>query len=145
MGDLGQDVETTREFMNTWDAANIASREIRRWNCLLDNRERSDDFGFGFGIAYTYANTGDDGFMLWPDVRMKQPVKAVYIMDFGDRVLPYYVTGWQTAEDGLIDRVFLGAFPVNGKIRPDNGRPADYSNWKLGPRKAYHLKVTNED
>jgi hypothetical protein len=39
------------------------------------------------------------------------------------------------------ERIFLAPFPVNGGLRPDTGRPVDMSNWMIGPRRTYHLKV----
>lgn len=77
----------------------------------------------------------------WQDER--DAVRAVYLIDDGRSVRPYYVAGHSQQRD----RIFLHPFPVNyapdgtRKMRADNGRPVDFGNWMLGPRRAYHLKL----
>lgn len=69
---------------------------------------------------------------------------ALYLLDDGSTVVPYYVTGWNDSEP---TRVYIQPMPTNpdgAKTRPDNSRPIDYANWALGPRRAYHLKVRRE-
>lgn len=69
---------------------------------------------------------------------------ALYLFDDGNTVAPYYVVGW---DDNEPVHVLIQPMPTNpdgAATRPDNGRPIDYSNWALGPRRAYHLKVRRE-
>lgn len=62
---------------------------------------------------------------------------AMYVVDDGTKVRPFYVAGWQPGGD-----VYLHPFPTaDGAIRPDNGRPVDYSTWIVTPRRAYHIKL----
>jgi hypothetical protein len=70
----------------------------------------------------------------------KDAFKALYLLDDGSTVTPYYVAGYNpVARPGV---VFLQTFPVNGGIREDNGRPANFDTWMLGPARTYHLKIT---
>lgn len=68
---------------------------------------------------------------------------SVYLVDDGRTVRPFYVAGWSQDRD----RIMLHPFPTNydpdGKhlVRADDGRPIDFGNWMLGPRRAYHLKI----
>lgn len=70
--------------------------------------------------------------------------QAVWLVDGGRTVRPYYTVTYHETDDC----VSLGSFPTHfsadgtRRIRPDNGRPVDMSNWMLGPRTAYHLKIT---
>lgn len=67
--------------------------------------------------------------------------RSSYLFDDGASVVPYYVTGWNANNEGA---VFLQAMPTNpdGKTRADNDRVIDFGHWCLGPRRAYHLKIT---
>ena len=65
----------------------------------------------------------------------KEARKAIYVLDFGNRVEVRYVTGWNHGD------IFLQPFPLSQGTRPDNGRPVDMSGWMLGPRRAFHLKL----
>lgn len=74
----------------------------------------------------------------------RDATNAVYLLDDGRTVRPFYVAGWSPDSDHIL----LHAFPTNyrpdgeRKIRDDNGRPVDHGPWALGPRRAYHLKIT---
>lgn len=61
---------------------------------------------------------------------------AVYLWDDGETVTPYYVAGWNGAEDGKPDRVHLHP------VQPEAGQESNLRTWSLGPRRCYHLKVT---
>jgi hypothetical protein len=70
---------------------------------------------------------------------------AIYLLDDGNTVVPYYVVGWNDKAEPVY--VLIQPFPANpdgAATRPDNGQPIDYSTWALGPRRAYHLKVRRE-
>lgn len=87
---------------------------------------------------------------------MRDATRAVFLFDDGARVVPLYVAGWNAApgidvslsgdERAAVSAtprlVYLHPFPLSSGTRPDNGRPVDMSGWALGPRRAYHLKVT---
>lgn len=68
----------------------------------------------------------------------KDAYKAIYVLDFGDRIEVRYVAGWSSGGANI----FLQPFPLSVGTRPDNGRPIDMSGLMLGPRRAYHLKLT---
>lgn len=66
----------------------------------------------------------------------------MYLIDDGATVFVYYVAGWSHG-DSITPRILmLHPFPLSVGTRPDNGRPIDMSTWMLGPRRAYHLKVS---
>lgn len=85
----------------------------------------------------------------------------IFIIDDGKTALPYYSGGHQpgmlrtdidlslkqthqdrTAWERLPFEI-LTPFPVNpdGRMRPDGRGVIDYSDWLLGPKKCYHLKI----
>lgn len=74
--------------------------------------------------------------------QLKDAHRAVYLMDDGRTVAPWYVAGWSKE-----NTITLTPFPVNvnedgtPRLRADRPEPVDYSTWALGPRRAYHLKV----
>jgi hypothetical protein len=81
---------------------------------------------------------------------------AVALFDYGNAVHPYYVAGWNPREtDKQRDPALHGTataktvmwhpFPTAqpGEMTHHKPpRPLDYSTWQLGPRRAYHFKVT---
>ena len=80
---------------------------------------------------------------------------AVALFDYGSSVEPYYLAGYNPYETdkqrdpelhwGSGAYVLWHAFPTAqpGEMTKGNpSRPLDYSNWLLGPRKAYHFKTT---
>jgi hypothetical protein len=77
-------------------------------------------------------------------VFVKADSNIIFLLDDGRTVRALYVAGWSGAED----RLFLRPMPVGinddgtPRLRADNGRPVDYSTWMLGPRRTYHLKIT---
>jgi len=96
------------------------------------------------GTAYAYANpvTGVSGIKI-PDAEsiFKDAYQALYLVDDGTTVEPYYVAGYNPKNEP--GTVFLQQFPTN-RMRND-GRMADFTTWMLGPSRAYHLKVREID
>lgn len=94
--------------------------------------------GYLYGTLTT--DQGFDGksdvleFEYEPDDVRRNPI---FVLDFGDRVEVRYMAGWSAANK----QVFLQPFPLSVGERPD-GRPIDMSTWMLGPRRAFHLKLT---
>lgn len=130
-----------------WVNPNTGTRYVRNvsFTCALDNYEpvaRST----GRSLLEEWHET--DGSIVyrlvgWKDER--DAVKALYLIDDGRSVRPYYVAGWSQDRD----RITLHSFPTD--YRPDGSRrmradderrSVDYSGWMLGPRRAYHLKVS---
>jgi hypothetical protein len=83
-------------------------------------------------------------------LRSDIPERAIFIIDDGLTARPYYSGGRHPGTtaplypEGCEPHEILMPFPVNpeGRTRPDSGRVIDYSNWFLGPRKAYLLKIS---
>ena len=110
------------------------------WWCALDNHEPRRAEASGTLDRYAHPVTDVPTIVLRETSDLREPTNAVYLVDDGDTVEPWYVAGWNPRDPGII----LNPFPVNPggeRTRPDNGRPIDYSAWSLGPRRAYHLKV----
>lgn len=115
------------------------------WSTALDNYEPTRNHGSGKGTRYIM--DGEMRIRLEDGIDdLKDGVNAAYFVDDGRTVVPMYVAGWQPGNpshpEGCAPSILLHPFPTNGRIRPDNGRPADFSSWMLGPRKAFHLKVS---
>jgi hypothetical protein len=131
---------TTSEWARTHGVA-------YRWNTALTNHEPvSRDFASG--TLYRY-NAIDEvrgpGIILEDASGLKDATNATYLVDDGRTVEAFYVTGWGPTD--APDTIFLQPFPTNynadgtPRLRAD-GRPVDFSSWQLGPRRAYHLKVS---
>lgn len=119
----------------------IASRRFHllKFRAALDNYQHPRNIAYGELELYLPAPPvfPSPTYVLRRGDLFANPTRSNYIIDDGDSVLITYVSGW--SGDGL--RIFLAPFPVNGDLRPDTGRPVDMSNWMIGPRRTYHLKV----
>jgi hypothetical protein len=163
--------------MNTYRADVWARRNGTHFRATvaLDNHEPTRAFAHFDAYGYSTA-TVSDGFILCvdngstsftPDDTSQPPTlrhatNAVYLLDFGDAVTPYYVAGWH--ED--FPYVMIHPFPTTEEIcrecgieltereegcdacyrrKQRNGfRPTTYGSWALGPRTAYHVKLREE-
>lgn len=76
-----------------------------------------------------YVLTTNEAFM----VKIMEGVPPIFLLDDGETVLPLFVSGWPAN----ILSVNLSPFPTT---QPGSDTNPD-SNWALGPRVAYHLKV----
>lgn len=109
-----------------------------RYIAQLDNREPS--LKDTWGVGWFFNRPGypvNDGVILEKAEDFRDAHQAVYLLDNGLGVAPYYVAAWH-AEQGF---VILHPFPLSIGRRTDNGEPIDASNWRLGPRRCYHLKI----
>jgi hypothetical protein len=80
--------------------------------------------------------------------------RAVYLLDDGHTVIAHYVIGyWAKDADtraampelAYPGSVLISPFPVNPNgERTTNGVLIDFTDWTLGPRRAFHLKITRE-
>lgn len=119
---------------------------IRRrysWSTALDNYEPTRAFAQGIAVERD-ATTGDhEVIVLLHSGDLRDAERSNYLIDDGKRVRPMYVAGWNDGGSQL----FLHPFPTNPgghKKREDNGRTVDYTGWYLGPRRTYHVKVTEQ-
>lgn len=131
---------------STTDWAREHGTELRGW-VALDNYEPTRNFAAL--TLWRYTRLDDDrgpGIIVEDRTELRDATHAVYLIDDGRTVEPYYVAGW----GGLPEQthVMLHPFPTNYGAdgapitRADNGRPVDFGTWMLGPRRAYHVKVT---
>lgn len=116
------------EFRSALDNYQPVARNVGR--SLLEEWRETDG-------SVTYVIVG------WKDER--DALNAIYLVDDGRSVRPYYVAGWSQ----YTNRIFLHPFPTeyrpDGERRmraDDSTRPVDFSTWMSGPKRAYHLKLT---
>jgi hypothetical protein len=119
-----------------------------RWSAALTNHEPvSRDWATG--TLYRYGALDEvrgPGIILEDASGLKDATKATYLVDDGRTVEVYFVAGWGPHD--APGTLFLQPFPVNidadgnQRVSPKDGRPIDFSNWQLGPRRAYHLKIS---
>lgn len=95
--------------------------------------------GYLRGTLTTHQGFDESAYVVSFEGVPKSAHHATYVLDFGTSVEVRWVAGW-ASED--LNQIFLQPFPLNGGTRPDNGRPIDMSMWMLGPRTAFHLKLT---
>jgi hypothetical protein len=114
-----------------------------RWQTQLDNHTYSRNFANGNGWEYDIADKDLRGVILDDVADLRDPHKAMYLLDDGQNVRTFYVAGWNA--DKQLTYLMIHPFPLSVGTRPDNGLPIDMSTWQLGPRRAYHLKVTWND
>jgi hypothetical protein len=111
---------------------------------LLDNHEPPRNWLTLPAYAYT-SHDGTSAFVIDGARALRDYNQAIYLMDDGTTVRPFYVAAWHPADDGQT-HVIVHAFPVNVNddgtphLRPD-GRPVSFDSWQLGPRRAYHVKI----
>lgn len=80
-----------------------------------------------------------------PDLaQFKDFNNSLFLIDDGRFVVPHYSAGWSVHHNGGPAYLIIEPMPTNptGRVRADDGRVIDYRNWQLGPKRAYHLKVT---
>ena len=110
---------------------------------LLDNHEPTRNWVTLPAYAYT-SHDGTAAFIIDGAQSLKDGAGAIYLMDDGATVRPYYVAAYG-GRDGQT-HVIVHPFPVNvnddgsPRLRPD-GRPVSFDAWQLGPRRAYHVKL----
>lgn len=134
--------------MNTTDWARKNGRHFH-WRCAVDNYEPTRDWEACEGWEYDGLPDGrGPGIVLDGANALKDFTQALYLIDDGHTVVPYYVVSYNPVEDWP---VILHPFPVDRHqdgspiLRQDNGRPVDFSTWALGPRRTYHLKITRSE
>jgi len=122
------------------------------YTVALDNHDPARNIAQGRLVEYDEPGetSGQPRYMRAADGGI--PAGSILIIDDGLTARPYWGGGGNAGEpaplypEGSAPRELLYPFPVNpeGKARPDNGRVIDYTGWMLGPRRAYHLKITRE-
>lgn len=138
------------------------------WNTVLDNYEPPREYAHGEADVWvvndepTIVLQGAFAKLVLfhsPSQR-KYVTDAVYLLDDGQTIIPWYVAGWHIpgtsipgTSGGAIgdpnrDEVILKRLPTNlhddgtPVLRADDQRPVNFDNWILGPRRAWHLKIT---
>jgi hypothetical protein len=115
--------------------ARLFGEEIRV-RVQLDNHEPARSFTALTGYRYTV--DGVAALILVVGEELHDAAGALYLLDDGATVTPFYVAGHPGAL-GSRSRgqdpfsVFLRSFPVGPQ----------FAAWTLGPRKAYHCKVVS--
>lgn len=114
------------------------------WWCNLDNHEPPR--ATASGTLWTYVtNTFEHGIVIDDHTVLRDARSSMFAVDDGRDVRPYFVAGSGGLEGQT--HMMLHRFPTNvhddgtPRLRVDDHRPVDYSNWALGPRRCYHLKV----
>lgn len=98
--------------------------------------------------GYLYEYSADDTFPLTFTLtvqsgELRERYRAIYLLDNGYSVRPFYVAGWHDERQ----EIYLHPFPVNydshgvRRMRDDGRGPVDFSGWVLSPRRAFHLKM----
>lgn len=131
-----------------WVNPHNGMRYVRnvQFTCALDNYEPMPRTTGSSLLEEWQAKDGTLIYRLVGWQREKDAMRAVYLLDDGRSVRPYYVAGYSQERD----RITLHQFPTNyrpdgtRKVRADNGQPVDHGTWMLGPRRAYHLKLEAE-
>jgi len=96
-------------------------------NIQLDNYEPPRNHAY-FNCYQYSTDTVTDGFVIDRGMTLKDATRAVFLMDDGETVHPYYVASWHPEQLHLIAH----PFPTGENHR----------TWALGPRRAYHIKLT---
>jgi hypothetical protein len=116
------------------------------WRARINNYEgKRHEYARG-ELAYIHDAQGNPTVALKGTHGLPDWQKSLFILDNGTTARIMYVAGWKSYGDhGELDVAWLQDLPMNGGNRPDNGRQVDMSGWELGPKKTYHLKVTQSD
>lgn len=142
-----------RDYAASLPAELVSGVRVVAFRSPLDNYEpvpRAQ--AYGYAVAYT--TDGAERYAVWRDDfgstgsrYVDELHKALFLIDDGRSVVPHYVAGWGPHDQPKA--VFLHPFPTdydaNGAPRlmgDGSGRHVDFGTWALGPRVAYHLKVS---
>ena len=99
-------------------------------------------------VVDCYAGAGHRGEPIWViDHDGQLPPHAAFIMDDGVEVIPWYVAGWHSEHQYVILHRFPTNYDDKGNPvrRADDGRPVNFDSWQLGPRRCYHVKLTQSE
>ena len=99
-----------------------------RFIAQLDNYEPPRDFAYGNLVVYDLVNGEGAGYKIESHHFGSSPEKCLYLIDFGNNIIPCYVVTW--------DQRTVTVHPL-----PTTKGSVSFNNWLLGPRKTYHLKV----
>lgn len=108
----------------------------------LDNHDPHRKDLNGVMERYIHPVTGDRGIQFNND--NAEPFaqdRAIILVDDGKTVEPHYWAGGRWDDEKKYSTFHPFPTTTNSPTRADNGESIDWSNWFLGPRKAYHLKV----
>lgn len=135
-----------RAYMATMLPKFLTTARIVRWSTALDNYEPCPRaYGRGYGIRFWHQlpevdSVGRDALVLFGVEQLRDAYRSVYVIDDGSTAVPMYVAGWNPSSETV--RIHLHAYPLSVGTSPD-GRPIDMSGQVFGPRRSYHLKITN--
>lgn len=110
------------------------------YRVFLDNYDPPREFVTGKGAAYDLTKENPPvgkGVVLFDITGLNFANQAIFLLDDGEHVDPFYVAAYKSSQTYVI----LHRFPLDGGVRPDTGQPVSMAGWALGPRRAYHLKV----
>lgn len=140
--------ETLKPGMSVTDWAHEHGTPYR-WRCAIDNYNMTRNWAHGV----LYLTTGHDGepvVIIGGGDFNRDVTRALFLLDDGRTIRPMYVAGYgPDAVNGRPEAIILQDFPTNyhadgtRRVRADDGRPMDFGLWELGPRTAYHLKLTD--
>jgi hypothetical protein len=144
--------------------------QMIRWSAARDNYEPVPRvIAHGYAVAYsgTLTRRDDAGqvtfraeypsegiVMACDDVNgmpLGNAIGSIGLFDYGTRVDARYAAGynpWQTEAQRDATMHMPGGPSIQWHtmsldgVNPVNGKAVDMSNWMLGPRRAYHFKVT---
>lgn len=139
-------VSTQAESATRYDAVAWAREHGRHWHGQTARDNYEPTRGFASLTVHTYETDDHTAAAIIDDVSaLRDPFRATYLLDDGRTVRPYYVAAWHPDRSYVI----LHAFPTNynddgtRRLRADDGRPVDFTSWAIGPRVAFHVKITS--
>lgn len=106
------------------------SGQLVMWSTALDNYDPPRRHAGNYAVRYTRKVSGTPGFKFWPSPSMTHADRALYLLDDGVTVTPYFVAGWQNLHDPdrwlVLEPVAAGVLPLASPH---------------GPRMTYYLVV----
>lgn len=124
----------------------VTFARVLQFRCAMDNHEPTRQITNGVlerwdepdGALHSYTLVG------WGEE--KDAHRAVYLVDDGYLVRPFYVAGYSQEQDRITLRTFPVDFYASGApvMRADRDEPVSYSMWLHGPVRAYHLKIVRD-
>lgn len=138
---------TRQQTTSEWARSN--GTEHRAWtNTTNYDPPRPDDTRHFTLYRYVHPTTDKPGAVIPGGLDLLRDVtNAVFLLDDGRTVEPFYVAGWHHRTRDVMLHPFPTNYDRHGQrlIRDDNGRPVDHGPWSLGPRRAYHVKIAAVD
>lgn len=122
-------LKEANEFLASLPAGQRRRSVVKRWHTALDNYTPVREYANGHAVSFTLPTTSQIGYVLFGIEKLTLPSESVYVVQDAD-TLAMVPVAWHGATDEFGSRVVLHPYPTEGIVT-------------LGPKRSYHIKLTD--